>query len=216
MPRRDFRPPLISDDDTAWKLFRSVACVAGVLLIGWLAQSEPEPSGYSSSAWVDIPFLSAFHDDTTDSTLAAGPVQSPDPRDPVPSLERLHQAARDHDIPPLLLLEAWLDAEVRHRPETNPSLLLERFWQITQPRASFLDPIDDLAQQKAAVLSQPGMVYKMDAYPLSRALLDDEIQCQSASILVALRWLQSPHTGPWRSSSRLCLQSEPCAARPAL
>ena len=38
------------------------------------------------------------------------------------------------------------------------------------------------------------MVYKMDAYPLSRALLDDEIQCQSASILVALRWLQSPHT----------------------
>jgi hypothetical protein len=211
MPYHDFRPRLFSPDEGLWKVLSVAALFGGAALIGWLAGSEPEPSAYSSEAWTELP-IPLNEEIEVEASATEASFQSYDTAGPLDW--QLQNEAEHGKVRPALLLETFIEKE-EERGGGDSKRLMEEFLKRSAYEASYLDPIDQLAELKAQMMSDPDLVYVSDAFTFTEALLEDRLQCQSSTMLIVLAWLQQKTT-QWAGGPRPVLVMSPNHVQPGL
>jgi hypothetical protein len=203
MVSNDFRPPIFSPDERSWRTLCLGVCLGCVALIGWLASTDPEPSAWSSEAWAEasLPVQSPpVRPERHRASLSLEQTTRASRMDPLfkeaaraPLMEQLLEEAESGEVRPGLLLETFMEQEERHGGAEAP-LLMSEFLDRSQLEVGYPDVIEQLAAQKAQMVADPELVYVSNAFEFTDVLVNDQLQCQSSTMIIALAWLQQEVT----------------------
>jgi len=108
-------------------------------------------------------------------------------------IDQLLEEAESGKVRPALLLETFMVQE-EHHGGADAQLLMAAFLERSQLEVGYPDVIEQLAAQKAQMVSDPELVYVSNAFEFTDVLIRDQIQCQSSTMTIALAWLQQEVT----------------------